>query len=275
MTTFAKLYQDRCYETADRQIVPHFWNPQPVELVPHSLFADDDDVCEEHWGVDIAVHKVLALALQLEMPVGAWIGDFTLKETLRIPDEAIPLLKSNIKDETFHDKGFRLAAEVYPINPVLYQQAEYIGSLWLENSATTLQKACFAETGVFLCSLAILRLAGGKHLAKLAEQVSRDEARHVATNRGLLEALGDSCTVLPSALKKLVPDTVAWISESLNIPGSAICEDFDFNQKFLLASSKELIEEGTAQRLDSLMNYATHTLPFEVSNKSLYSRAAA
>jgi hypothetical protein len=269
-TTYEKLYLQRCYNG-----VPHFWNPQDLTTEPYTVFGDDDFPVQEDWGVDTAIKKTIALALQLEMPVGEWVGDFTRKEGERVSPIAQTLLKSNIKDETFHFRGFQKAAQAYPISDKIMQESAYIGDRWLSDPSHTIAKACFAETGVFLISLAILRLLGGKELANLAEQVSVDESRHVATNRGILVDLGESCTTPTFSLIGLIRDTLDWVCDGLNVPGDVLGEDFNFNRDFLLASSDELIQHGTAKQLNELMSFAVHSLPFEVSNEALYTRSVA
>ena len=268
--TYEKLYTQRCYNG-----VPHFWAPQEVLPLPFNLFSDETlPVCES-WGVSEAVQRVIALALVLELPVGAWVGELTRTESSRISPVALKLLNSNIKDETFHFRGFERASKAYPISEKITREAQEIGECWTENSSSTIAKACFAETGVFLISLAILRLLGGKELANLAEQVSQDESRHVATNRGILVDLGESCTSPSLSLTALINGTLDWVAGDLCVPGKELCEDFDFNRDFLLKSSHSLVTTGLAPELDELMNFQVANSPFEVSNSSMYSRAVA
>jgi hypothetical protein len=269
-TTYEKLYTQRCYNG-----VPHFWTPQDLQTQPFNLFSDETLPVDESWGVSAAVQRVIALALELEMPVGEWVGDFTRTEGSRVSKIAQTLLKSNIKDETFHFRGFEKASKAYPISDDITQEAQNIGQRWLTDPSQTIAKACFAETGVFLISLAILRLLGGKELANLAEQVSQDESRHVATNRGILVDLGESCTTPSNSLTTLIRDTLEWVAGDLCVPGKELCEEFDFDRDFLLRSSDSLVATGLAPELDELMNFQCHTLPFEVSNASMYTRAVA
>jgi hypothetical protein len=268
MTTFAELYRSRC--TSEGK--PHFWNPQPLNRVDYSLFGDEDMPVEDSWGVDEAVQKVLALGLFLELPVGEWILSLSKKEASKFDQTLVNLLNSNVRDEAAHYKGICYCIEQYPVSERIRGEAESIANAWLTSGVDPIESACLAETGVFLSSLAILRLAGGSELATVAEQISRDESRHVATNRGVMHLLGLNPAKPSQGVRSLVRDTVAWLSEGLHIPSDDLGESFDFNQKLLLKASGDLVETGISKELNDLLNFGVYTPPFETSNIRNYSR---
>ena len=270
MLTYEKLYEDRCDKGQ-----PTFWVPQRINQVIPCLFGDETLKVQDEWQVLPALQRCIALALQLELPVGAWVGTFTKTEDAKISSFLKTLLLSNIKDETFHYQGFVFASEALPLPQEILDESVLIAKTWDTADLVSIAKSGYAEMGVFMVSLAILRLLGGAELARLAQEVSKDEFRHAATNRAVMQSLGINLHSPETKIQKLMEDTVAWLVGDLHVPDKELCEDFDFNVNFLLESSKELVAEGTARRLNGLMDYQVHQLPFELSNARQYSRAVA
>lgn len=252
---------------------PHFWNPSDIKPVPHTLIFDEDVECENEWKVNEAIQRTLALGLFLELPVGEWVME---GRKVNLPTIAKKLLQTNIADEAKHDLGFRLAARSYPIKNSILDEAEKISQIWLDSTEHPLVRARNAETGVFLAGgLAILRLAGGTSLSDMAEQIARDEARHVATNERVLMDLNMNPQSPSVSIRKMIKDTLDWLVGDLNIPGRFIGENFSFNKNFVLESSDELIETGIAKRLNNLLDIQVTQSPMEMSNSSLYQRIVA
>lgn len=252
--------------------VPHFWKPEPIVASPLCIFSDEDQPIDPSWGVEEAIKKIISLGLFLELPVGEWVQSARRSE-LQIPDVAKKLLHTNIADEASHDRGFRYAAEVYDVTPYL-SEAEKISKVWLDDPSHPMVKACSAETGVFLCSLALLRLAGGQSLARMSEQISRDESRHVATNWLILKDLGYDPTKPSTSISEAITETIDYVFDGVCIPGEEIGEIFAFDKDFMLRSSASLMSTGLAPELDSLMSVATYTPNFESSNSLVYARSA-
>lgn len=267
-TTYAELYNKRCEAGK-----PTFWIPQPLRNVSPCLFGDDTLPVHAEWNTQGALQRCIALALQLEMPVGEWVGSFTKTEKSSLSPELHTLLLSNIKDETYHYKGFEYAATAFPIPCDILKESVLIGKAWNDDASPTLVKAGFAEMGVFMISLAILRLLGGTELANLSQKVAEDESRHVATNRAALRDLGYSPAIPSASIQNLINDTLEWMVGDLSVKGDDLDEDYNFDLDFLMESSRELVQEGIAKRLNNLLDYQVHALPFEVSNESLYTRA--
>ncbi len=266
MTTFSELYADRCYVNQQGDLKPHFWKPQPIERTDFTLFADETMVCEESWGVSQVCDRILALGLHLEIPVGEFVNQASKRD---LPQDAVMhnLLKSNIADEAVHYKGFVNAVESYNTTWASLKDAANCAEHWQNLTCHPIEAAQALETGIFLDTLGFLRLAGGKSLVEMASQIARDEYRHVATNRGILAALG--YPMMPD-FWNLVEETLSWVFEGLNIPKSAVGIKIDTG--FFVNAGRSLLTTGEARQLDDLVNYAAHKLPFEIGNAKLYSR---
>jgi hypothetical protein len=267
MTTFAQLYTDRCYEK-EGKLIPHYWKPSEILNEPPCLFADESSPIDSNWGVESVISRVLALGLHLELPVGEFIAEASKQDLPQDPILA-KLLKSNIADEARHYRGFELASEVYPIAPMDLVEAKIVTAEWQSINCHAIEAAQALETGVFLATLGFLRLAGGKSLCKMASQIARDEYRHVATNRGILVAL--DYPLMPN-FWGTVENTLLWLFDGLNIPKSATGMKVDCD--FFVNSGKSLLLTGEARKLDDLVGFVHHNLPFEISNSELYSRVS-
>lgn len=209
-------------------------------------------------GVPETVSKVIALALVLELPVGDWIAQATKKE-LPVDDVTMKLLLSNIGDETLHYRAFNFAAQDYLLEN--YKDTEAIFAEWNVDDYHPIMKAAYAEMGVFLVSLSILRLFGGESLSMLAANVSRDEMRHVATNRGVLADIGHDFKQV-AAIDRVVEKTLDWLLWDLKVPG--------LDKDFFMRQSKLLISDGYAPELEELTNVADDLSFFESPNALIY-----
>lgn len=263
MTSITEFYKERCYVTADEKLVPEYWHPQVIDCVPYTLHADATKVCDPSWGVHDVIQRILALGLELELPVGEFVADYLSTEersSLRL------LLKSNVADEAHHFRGFQLAADAYPLTEDVKAEAKVVSGYWMEmkESTPSIALAAALEIGVFLPSLAALRLFGGSSLARMADGISRDEYRHAAVNRMLIDNIGYNLM----DLRQVILSTVVWLFQGLDIPESVL--GVNVNWELFEKASYDLIETGSANQLDDLVNYADHLLPFEISNHKLY-----
>lgn len=263
MTTFTQLHQERCYRSNDKW-VPNFWNPQPITADPHTLFGDDSEPVLPEWGVEATISRILALGLSCEIPVGELVLAGLAKELPEEPGLDIAL-KANIADEARHYKGFNYATSSYRCEDADLVDASELTNMWQSFCAHPIAAAAALETGVFLCTLGALRLFGGRSLAHMAAAIARDEYRHVAINRGIVAILDcDANFHAP------ITQTIEWLFAPLSIPADRTGVAID--RDFFIKSAFNLIEDGTATELDSLVYYASHTLPFEVENNELYDR---
>lgn len=209
-------------------------------------------------GVPETISKIIALALAMEIPVSDWVGEATKKE-LPISNHAKELLLSNCADEVVHYRAFQYAAEDYLLED--YKDTAAIFAEWNTDDYHPIMKAGYAEMGVFLVSLSILRLFGGESLSMLAGNVSRDEMRHVATNRGVLADIGHDFKQV-AAIDRVVEKTLDWMLWDLKVPG--------LDKDFFMQQSKLLISDGYAPELEELTNVADDVSNFEHSNGLLY-----
>jgi hypothetical protein len=262
MITFQDLYTERCYQTSEG-LKPHFWKPQEFAYSQPSLMADEN---RPLYSVDRVISKTIALGLCLEIPVGEFVLEATKKD---LPDDPFvkKLLKTNITDEAAHFKGFTFASNVYPVHRDHLLQAKEFEQIWCALGYHPISIAAHLETAVFLITLGGLRLFGGKNLCNMASQIARDERRHVAANRGVVKALS---LEFNAKLKPLIELTLDWVFDDLNIAKSET--GIAINKDFMIKSGIELFETGQAKKLNNLVNFVSHDLPFENSNASLYSR---
>ncbi len=202
------------------------------------------------------VQKVFASS-GLEIPVGAYIGEATKKE-IALPKSAIALLKSNIKDETIHDRQFQLAMQTYPVKESFKQESKVIVKAWNEHPDHTLSKAKELETGVLLILQSILRYFGGQALDRMASDISQDEWRHLQTNWSVCEELNLKSS--PSLLR-LVRDTLDWVVSGLSYPS--------IDANFWHRQSSLMVENGEAPEMESLFNWTGQVAFFEVNNRHL------
>lgn len=214
---------------------------------------------QQTHGVPETISKIIALGLKLELEVGQWVAEVT-KSELNISDVAKELLLSNVGDEVVHYKAFSYAAEDYMLDKHLLE-ADAIFKEWNTDDIHPIHKACYSERGVFLVSLAVMRIFGGESLSMLAGNVSRDEFRHVATNSGVLADIGhDFHEVYP--INRLVDDTLDWMLSDLTVNG--------LDKDFFIEQSHELISNGYAPELDDLTNMGEDISSFESPNYLLY-----
>lgn len=257
MTTFTyqSLYESRC-----RYGKPFYWKPQ---VLKKEAFDFDTD------GVPECLERILAMALHLEIPVGSWVANAN-KQDLPISDVAHKLLRSNIGDENVHFYQFKHAVNAYGVSDQVMAEAEEIGKMWEQNESHPLEKAQLAETGVFLTSLSLMRIAGGNSLCTVAMLVSQDETRHVATNRGILKDIGIDPSAPNQPLENLRNTTLDWLLEGLNLSGEYLGFDFNLDREFFKEQATSLVTTGRSEVLEELTDGSSYTPPFESANRYLY-----
>jgi len=212
-----------------------------------------------------AIHKSIALGLVLELPVAEWVSDARKKMVdVEVPKIGITSLMKNIKDEGVHFQGFQYAAEAYPESKNFMEEANTIYKAWDSLDIHPLWIAAMAETGIFLASLAVLRLCGGNGLSDLAGDISKDEYRHVACNRAVLKILGYDLHNPPAALDAVREETIDWIFQGFEVPA------LDIDKQFMIDQSDELVYTGRAPELSELTAHSEYTPPFERSNSRMY-----
>lgn len=191
-------------------------------------------------GSEQTIGRCLALRT-LEIPVGEWIEEAKERELRRLPDSAIALLQSNIIDEHRHDEALNLAATANPLtNSSDDDEGHRIATEWINHPDHPIVKAGVIESSIFFVILPIFRMLGNPGLRVVSQDISTDEAIHVATNRYVAAQLG--YTFSPS-LNRLREETVNWLVETLDAPGKF------GNKNLWIESSRSLLERGIAPNL--------------------------
>ena len=115
--TLDDLYRARCIVTADGRIRPTFWDPQPLnpnKLQP-CLLGDETKTFTPDIELKVteAIKRIITLALHLELDVGEFVLAQTKGDLPSSSEHIYNLLKSAIRDEASHDRGFRYAQAAY------------------------------------------------------------------------------------------------------------------------------------------------------------------
>jgi hypothetical protein len=189
-------------------------------------------------GAEETIFRALAIR-HMELPVGDFILDALKSE---IPDNAVELLTSNVRDEENHDLALGYIANAIGVDPVAEEEAKRLRAAWIEHGDHTITKALVAERAIFFVLLPFFRFNGDAGLRTVSADISRDEQIHVACNSLVCEELG----LKPSlSLDKLRKATVAWIFE----PMAKNSTDKFLDKDFWLRSSDRLMYEGKAPEL--------------------------
>jgi hypothetical protein len=224
----------------------------------------------EEAKVDGIMQRLIALGLVLELDVGKFVLEQTRGEYPKAP-YVKELLKTAVADEARHELGFKYAAKVYGSGT----EADKVGAtklqkIWsdLADKHQPIAIAGIMEREVFLVTLGLTRLVGGSSLSELAMRIAEDESRHVATNAAITKWLKVD---FDSEVQQAVSDTLEYAIGGETIKLSATRKlDLDF----CLESAADLKATGVAHKLDRMTKIASHKMPFECSNKSLYTSRA-
>ena len=211
-------------------------------------------------GSEEVIFRALALR-HMELPVGDFILDALKNE---VPQNAVELLASNVRDEEKHDLALGYIANVIGMDPVAEEEAKRLRAAWIEHGDHTLAKALVAERAIFFVLLPFFRFNGDAGLRTVSADISRDEQVHVATNSLVCRELGLNWS--PS-LDKLRKATINWVMQPL---GSSDNKYLD--KQFWLDQSDSLMYAGKA---DGLIETQRARMPafFETSNSDLPSYA--
>lgn len=206
----------------------------------------------------ICLQKALALALELEVPVGL----FTLAASQRefTPDQRWALL-DNSKDELVHYQALSNWLQGgAQIEPTYLAEAANFRQAISQLQEHEVVKSGYIELGVFFVVLSLFRKFGSPSLKLLAADISTDEASHVLTNWQLID--DQQIPWADSKLNKLRRDVVAWLTEDLRSD--------TYGQTFWLTQSDRLISTREASGL-KFTQTGLYTAFFEVANTSLAS----
>ena len=209
-------------------------------------------------GAEETIFRALAMR-HMELPVGDFIADALINE---VPEAAVGLLRSNIKDEENHDLALGYIANAVGVDEKAEAEAKRIRQAWVEHPDHTVLKAMVAERAIFFVLLPFFRFNGDAGMRTVSADISRDEQVHVATNSLVCRELG--LTVSPS-LDKLRKATIAWVMQPLNPQAS----NKYLNKEFWLQQSDSLMYSGKAEglletqraRMPAFFEHANPNLP--------------
>jgi hypothetical protein len=189
-------------------------------------------------GAEEALYRALAIR-HMEMPVGEFIRDAIKRE---VPQAAIELLESNIRDEENHDLALGFIANAVGVDESAEKEAKLLRDAWVAHPDHTILKALVAERAIFFVLLPFFRFNGDAGMRTVSADISRDEQIHVACNSLVCDELG----LKPSqSLDKLRKATISWILQPLKSTNS----DKYLNKDFWFSASDRLMYEGKAPEL--------------------------
>ena len=189
-------------------------------------------------GAEETIFRALAIR-HMELPVGGFIEEALKNE---VPDKAMDLLRSNIKDEENHDLALGYIANAIGVDEKAEAEAKRIRDAWIAHPDHTILKALVAERAIFFVLLPFFRFNGDAGLRTVSADISRDEQVHVATNSLVATELGLDWS--PS-LDKLRLATINWVLQPL----SNSSQSKYLNKKFWLDASDNLMYQGKAPEL--------------------------
>ena len=268
------LYKDRCARI-NGKLRPHYWQPQVVPYTKPSLYSDENNICPQEWGVGSVLSRTLAVNKFLEDDGAGYYVGAALRGSEKLPDHPVikPLLQSNIKDEKFHQKGIDNLCELYSSQKDL-EKAKTLASHWRDfiDKYHPLYPVAVLETAVFTPVLGFWRVFGGITISSAAYHISKDEQRHVQTNRSVLNHLGYDVHETPKDLLDLTKQTLEWSFENVSIPNKTTPK-FDWTIDNLFSVSKDLLEKDESPAYNETCFYADYIPHFEDSSNHGYGRA--
>ena len=206
-----------------------------------------------------AIEKCLALALELEVPVGLYALEASKREFT--PDQRWALL-DNASDEINHYNALSNWERSYTpgIPPAYLTEARAIRDTLQAIPEHEILKAGYVELGIFFVVLSILRKFGGTSLKTLSADISRDEAQHVLVNWAVID--DQAIPYSTSVLNRFRRDVIAWLTSDI--------KSRDLGQPFWLEQSDRLIATRKADGL-AFTQHGLYMSFFEISNKTMAS----
>lgn len=225
------------------------WKPSDIPKEPLNL----DDNCYLE-----TLKKCVALSLNLELPVGAFIRHL-LDEEKNLPPTAFNGLLLNIQDEEKHQIAFEKIAIHYTPTPEMLYQANEFRKIITKLKINPLIKARDLETCLFIPVQTYMRFVGGETLERTIADVSHDEYRHLNYNWAVSEML--KLDIIIEFIEQLAY-ICRWVFSDL--PGGLMTDPTTHN--FWNEALFQMAEQGESKNLSGIMNYGIHKAPFEISN---------
>lgn len=256
-----ELHQKRC----DRFGNPLYWIPETQPKTPLSLYQNSEKPVRPEWGVAESLSRSLAINYHLEVEgAGQFVGTAIKQKKIPNHPQIKALLRANIADETYHQRGIEDLMQLYNPRPEDISEATGIAKRWQDsvNHHHPLLPVAVLEMGVFMVNLAFWRVLCGSTCAIAAREIAKDEQRHAITNRSLLAYLNQPA--ISEELIDLTKQTISWIFEGLKVPKEAT--NFHWTKDHLILASLELIETGEAKALNQDAYHGEWYAHFETNN---------
>jgi hypothetical protein len=223
------------------------WDLSGVQELPSTIHPANLDT----------LNRCVALSLELELPVGAFIRALLERED-NVPVGARFGLIENIHDEEKHEQAFRLIASVLEIPLAIKHQAKKFRESLVHSNVHPLEKARDLETIVFVPMQAYIRTNSNQSIERVLVEVSRDEMRHVCYNWEVSAEL--SIGITDEFNDYLAEEVTDWIYAPLQ--NDEVKTDYNFWKQAAL----EMKNDGMSDRLSQLTNYGVHRAAFELPN---------
>jgi hypothetical protein len=200
--------------------------------------------------------KIIALGLNLELPVGAFLSALLEREK-EIPPYAIPGIIKNIQDEEKHFDAFNKLNIAYPAIGEHLEQATKFRKQVVSSKAHPLIKARDLETIVFVPVQTYLRLYGSDSVERIIMHISHDEYRHLQYGWQITEILGLD---FDREFEKIAVGISKWVFEDI--------KEAEYDCHFWNSVINDMKEYGESKQLTDIISWGV-TLPlFEISNSN-------
>jgi len=200
--------------------------------------------------------RIIALSLNLELPVGSFVRAF-LEQEKQLPMSAKIGLINNIKDEEKHQIAFENILKAYSVTEKDCVTANNYRKLLVKDKTHPLIKSRDMETIIFIPLQTCLRYYGSQSLERLVGYISLDEIRHLNYNWELSEILGLGFN---REFEDSLVSICQWCFEPL--------KNITLDSEFWIESTYQMREDGESENLINIMDYGIGVAPFEISNNN-------
>lgn len=220
--------------------------------VPTTRKDDTNDPHQEQ--IDACFSRIIALSLNLELPIGAF-NRCLLEREKELPISAKIGIIKNIEDEEKHQKAFENIAKTYKVTKEDLNIANEYRKYLIKSSTHPLIKSRDLETIVFIALQTCLRYFGSQSLERLIAYISLDEFRHLQYGWELSNILNLG---FDREFEDQLVEICKWSFQPLR--------DTRLNSAFWVNGVLEMRETGESTLFNDLMSYGVVIAPFELSN---------
>ena len=227
------------------------WKPAPISRESLSPMVTDTNATIQ------VLERCVALSLQLELPVGAFVRALLVENNL--PQTAYMEFYKNILDEEKHQEMFEHIAKIYTPTDEQVSVVNNFRKKIVAFNINPLIKARDLETVLFVPIQSFMRYVGGQALERVIAEVSHDEYRHLQFNWQISDELN-------FGFEKEFTDFLEIIGDWVFNPLGLSTDQHPNSYYFWVQSVRDMIRDGESERLTNLFNYGIHRAPFEIPN---------